>query len=54
MAKKILILNGAARKNGSTVTVTGAIAPGERCDPELLAEDFWTLYTQRRDCELVH
>ena len=37
-----------------TVTVTGVIAPGEKCDPALLAEDFWKLYTERRDCEIVH
>ena len=37
-----------------TVTVTGVIAPGEKCDPTLLAEDFWTLYTERKDCEIVH
>ncbi len=37
-----------------TVTVTGVIAPGEKCDPELLAEDFWKLYTERKDCEVVH
>ena len=37
-----------------TVTVTGVIAPGEKCDPALLAEDFWKLYTERKDCEVVH
>lgn len=37
-----------------TVTVTGVIAPGEKCDPTLLAEDFWKLYTERKDCEVVH
>lgn len=37
-----------------TVTVTGAIAPGEACDPALLAEDFWKLYTERKECEIVH
>ena len=37
-----------------TVTVTGTIAPGEKCDPALLAEDFWKLYTDRSDCEIVH
>ena len=36
-----------------TVTVTGVIAPGEKCDPALLAEDFWKLYTERQDCEIV-
>lgn len=37
-----------------TVTVTGTIAPGEACDPVLLAEDFWKLYTERKECEIVH
>ncbi len=37
-----------------TVTVTGVIAPGEACDPVLLAEDFWKLYTERKECEIVH
>lgn len=37
-----------------TVTVTGVIAPGEKCDPALLAEDFWKLYTERDACEIVH
>lgn len=37
-----------------TVTVTDVIAPGEKCDPALLAEDFWKLYTERKDCEVVH
>ena len=32
----------------------GAVAPGEKCDPALLAEDFWKLYTERNDCEVVH
>ena len=36
------------------LTVTGAIKPGEKCDPVLLAEDFWKLYTERKECEMVH
>ncbi len=36
------------------LTVTGTIAPGEKCDPTLLAEDFWKLYTERKECEIVH
>ena len=36
------------------LTVTGAIKPGEKCDPALLAEDFWKLYTERKECEIVH
>lgn len=35
------------------LTVTGLIAPGERCDPEVLAEDFWGMYTRRDGCETV-
>ena len=37
-----------------TVTVTGVIAPGQPCDPKLLAEDFWKLYIERTECEIVH
>ena len=37
-----------------TLTVTDVIAPGLKCDPSLLAEDFWKLYTERKDCEMVH
>lgn len=36
-----------------TVTVTGVIAPGQPCDPAVLAEDFWKLYTDRSACEIV-
>ena len=36
-----------------TLTVTNVIAPGEKCDPAILAEDFWQLYTNRTDCEFV-
>lgn len=37
-----------------TLTVTDVIEPGKKCDPSLLAEDFWKLYTERQECELVH
>lgn len=36
-----------------TVTVAGPIAPGTSLAPELLADKFWDLYTQRQDCEVV-
>lgn len=36
-----------------TLTVTGLIAPGEKCDPKILAEDFWKLYTERKDLEII-
>lgn len=36
-----------------TVTVTGLIAPGQPCDPAILAEDFWQLYSRREECEIV-
>lgn len=52
-----LALHEELKKQGvylGTLTVTGTIAPGERCDPTLLAEDFWKLYTERKDCEIVH
>lgn len=35
------------------LTVTGLIAPGERCDPAVLADDFWSMYTERREAEIV-
>ncbi len=37
-----------------TLTVTDSIIPGTRCDPALLAEDFWKMYVERGECELVH
>lgn len=37
-----------------TVTVTDVITPGGKCDPKLLAEDFWKLYEERSECEIVH
>ena len=36
-----------------TLTVTDVIAPSSKCDPAILAEDFWKLYTERKDCEMV-
>ena len=36
-----------------TLTVTDVIAPGSKCDPVILAEDFWKLYTARNECEIV-
>lgn len=36
-----------------TLTVTDVIAPGSKCDPAILAEDFWKLYTERKECEMV-
>lgn len=37
-----------------TLTVTDEIKPGGKCDPALLAEDFWKLYAERKECEMVH
>lgn len=37
-----------------TLTVTDSIIPGRRCDPALLAEDFWKMYVERGECELMH
>lgn len=37
-----------------TVTVTGAIEKGTDWDPDVLAEDFWKLYTQRDEHEIIH
>ncbi len=36
------------------LTVTDTIMPGGKCDPALLAEDFWKLYTERKSAECVH
>ena len=36
------------------LTVTDTITPGGKCDPALLAEDFWKLYAERKSAELVH
>ena len=36
-----------------TLTVTDVIATGSKCDPAILAEDFWKLYTERKECEMV-
>lgn len=37
-----------------TLTVTDSIVPGGKCDPALLAEDFWKMYTDRSECEWTH
>lgn len=37
-----------------TLTVTDSIIPGGKCDPALLAEDFWKMYIERGECELMH
>jgi hypothetical protein len=31
----------------ATVTVGGAVAPGGQFDPDLIAEEYWRLHTQR-------
>lgn len=37
-----------------TLTVTDSIVPGGKCDPALLAEDFWKMYVERGECEMIH
>ena len=37
-----------------TLTVTDSIVPGGKCDPALLAEDFWKMYVERGECEIMH
>ena len=52
-----IALHNKLKKQGvfvGTVTVTDVIAPGKKCDPALLAEDFWKLYSERKECEIVH
>jgi len=48
---------GAAGIHAATVTVTDAVAPGTRWDPDDIADLFWRLHTQPRDQwehEVVH
>ena len=37
-----------------TLTVTNSIIPGTNWDPALLAEDFWKMYVERGECEMMH
>ena len=37
-----------------TLTVTDSIVSGGKCDPALLAEDFWKMYVERGECEMMH
>jgi NADP-dependent 3-hydroxy acid dehydrogenase YdfG len=37
-----------------TVTVAGAITPNTHFAPDLIAEKYWELYSQREDCEIVY
>lgn len=37
-----------------TLTVTDSIVSGGKCDPVLLAEDFWKMYVERGVCEVMH
>ncbi len=51
-----LALHEALKKENiyvGTMTVTDSIVPGGRCDPHIVAEDFWRLYQQREACEFV-
>lgn len=41
--------NNAATVKVLRAILDGVIAPGEACDPTLLAEDFWKLYTDRKE-----
>jgi short-subunit dehydrogenase len=36
-----------------TVTIAGAIEPDTRFAPELIAQKYWDLYTQRQECEVM-
>ncbi len=52
-----LILHEHLKERGvyvGTLTVTGAIEPGTKWDPELLAEKFEELYDSRSGCELIY
>lgn len=37
-----------------TVTIAGAIARGTNFAPELIAEKYWEMYNERRECEVVY
>jgi short-subunit dehydrogenase len=37
-----------------TVTVAGAITPGTDFAPELIADKYWELYTERKNCEILY
>lgn len=37
-----------------TVTITGTIEEDTKWDPDIIAEDFWKMYTDRAEPEIVH
>lgn len=37
-----------------TVTIMGNVAEGTHYAPELIAEKYWQLYTERKECEVVY
>lgn len=37
-----------------TLIVTERIIPGGKCDAALLAEDYWKMYVERGECEVIH
>ncbi|RVX39263.1 short-subunit dehydrogenase [Nonomuraea polychroma] len=48
---------GPAGVHVATVTVAGPVAPGTAFDPDDIAEHYWRLHTQTRDCweqEILH
>lgn len=36
------------------VTIMGNVAPETHYAPELIAEDYWKLYTKRQECEVIY
>ena len=49
-------LNTELKEDGiftGVVTIMGNIAPGTRYDPADIAKDYWKLYTERKDTEIV-
>lgn len=51
-----IVLNTELKEDGifaGVVTIMGNIAPGTNYDPADIAKDYWKLYTERKDVEIV-
>lgn len=52
-----ITLNQELKEKGifvGVVSIMGNIAPDTHYDPKLIAEDYWKLYTERKECEIVY
>ena len=54
--KKTIVVLGAGHGCGNRVAEKfgNNDFPGGKCDPALLAEDFWKMYVERGECEMMH